>query len=723
MTGRATLVTLLLGVCLAALAGQAVAQDGDEEVCQADGTGACVGKAVRDEIHEAHIAEDGGKTKCHADGTGSCVGKAVRDEVHEANTAEDGIANDIHKMCPVAGSGIRNYFQGLMKWFGRRIGFHKMLSLWPEDIASEGWSDDYTTVNYLVVARIMVGLYWTRDPSWVKIPTAMATDKEEDLIRVENVHAPHEDIDGSPNFFWMESFVPSFFLKYAYMPAVTCFYSTLRRMSTHNNELNGTFEDSLDDPFMNTWEVVMNNTKYKKKVDWVMAFYDNAHSMDGQPLWPKQMTQFSLYFKKDEWEDRLEYAIAFHLIGAHRVEAGSWDFGNLPGIESVTLPFRVALNIFSTFEVRLHMGKYGTDLYFNEDGLPVLIKTPDGEIVLRGDKSWQYWKFVWRSTFITVITLVDHLHLAHFRTANLLSRAVREALDPEFPIRRLASIFTFGSIFVNLQAMHTLAGPNHLLHRATPFKEFTKLSSVVPSGDSGIITDITDLPAIKALMVDQEWEKLHPKLKEAPFFADGRLLVGAFRKLMDSIFAVSWEGTMCSANGTYSLNMKRMRTVIFNESREAHYALTPEAYEWLSAKVESCNTGNAKRVMADRLVAYFFIVTGWHRHVGFVGDYYADPELATMSWKDGEKFGRPRQHIITTIINVFTSTHQPLLKEDYSHLFDGMKPDLGKEYKSTWKMFLKDLDEIEAEINRRNMKREILNINMSPLILESAISK
>eukprot|EP00446_Apocalathium_sp_SHHI-4_P021088 CAMPEP_0177269056 /NCGR_PEP_ID=MMETSP0367-20130122/64146_1 /TAXON_ID=447022 ORGANISM="Scrippsiella hangoei-like, Strain SHHI-4" /NCGR_SAMPLE_ID=MMETSP0367 /ASSEMBLY_ACC=CAM_ASM_000362 /LENGTH=71 /DNA_ID=CAMNT_0018724731 /DNA_START=18 /DNA_END=230 /DNA_ORIENTATION=+ len=71
MTGKAPLVTLLLAVCLAALAGQAVAQDGDEEVCQADGTGACVGKAVRDEIHEAHTAEDGGETKCHADGTGA----------------------------------------------------------------------------------------------------------------------------------------------------------------------------------------------------------------------------------------------------------------------------------------------------------------------------------------------------------------------------------------------------------------------------------------------------------------------------------------------------------------------------------------------------------------------------------------------------------------------------------------------------------------------------
>ena len=49
--------------------------------------------------------------------------------------------------------------------------------------------------------------------------------------------------------------------------------------------------------------------------------------------------------------------------------------------------------------------------------------------------------------------------------------------------------------------------------------------------------------------------------------------------------------------------------------------------------------------------------------------------------------------MIITIINVFTSTRQTLLKQDYSYLFVGMKPDLGKDFTEVWTEFVKDLDE------------------------------
>lgn len=169
-----------------------------------------------------------------------------------------------------------------------------------------------------------------------------------------------------------------------------------------------------------------------------------------------------------------------------------------------------------------------------------------------------------RCSLITVITLTDHLHMTHFRAANVMATAVRKTLSPNHPLRRLLSVFTFGSIFVNLQApsalqwgriqesnrdmerhgkvtktctfgtkrnaqrinavewgrvgkhickhvkkssiggflhmqhviytspmvlpfhqlflqaMHTLIGPRHVLHRSTPFVQFEDLSEVVP---------------------------------------------------------------------------------------------------------------------------------------------------------------------------------------------------------------------------------------------------
>lgn len=56
---------------------------------------------------------------------------------------------------------------------------------------------------------------------------------------------------------------------------------------------------------------------------------------------------------------------------------------------------------------------------------------------------------------ITIITLTDHLHYTHFRAGNVLATAVRKTLSPNHPLRRLLSVFTFGTIFVNLQVKRT----------------------------------------------------------------------------------------------------------------------------------------------------------------------------------------------------------------------------------------------------------------------------
>merc|ERR1739838_1001286 len=44
-----------------------------------------------------------------------------------------------------------------------------------------------------------------------------------------------------------------------------------------------------------------------------------------------------------------------------------------------------------------------------------------------------------------------------------------------------------------------------------------------------------------------------------------------------------------------------------------------------------------------RNVGWMWTLTGWHRHVGMVADFYRDPDLAGFSWKEGESFARPKQ--------------------------------------------------------------------------------
>ena len=634
-------------------------------------------------------------------------GCRMSDQLSESLASElDGVAQDIQQMCPLLDSSLTGPVLWALGILKRSTGAMSMLSLWPSGVHPETFADEYTTSVMTIIGRVLLGLYKTRDKSYVNVPTEMLS--AEDILKVENIHAPHYDVDGNPNFYWFEAVVPKFAMRKLYVPLMTCFYSALRKLNAENHSLSGTFDDALNDPKHNTWEAVL--SKGQSMRDWVMSFYDIAHTWDGNKLWPQQMTDFSVYFKKDEWEDQLEYAIAFHLIGAHRLESGQWSF-DVPGTGSrVTLPFRIPLNSLSGFQVRDHFGKYGVDLYFTEDGLPALLETPAGDIVVRGDKEWQYWKFVWRSTLVTGITLTDHLHFTHFRTGNVMARAVRVAVKGSNPLRRVLSIFTFGTIFVNVQAVHVLCGPNHLLHRATPFSNFVKLSHKVPE----LLQDITEATPIRAVTEDAVFEKLHPKIKTLPFYADGRLLFAAIKKYTDEMFDLL---DICE-DGELASDFLHLREQFLNETVEAHYRIDERIQPY--AKETSCS-GTFEPLMKHRMAVNIFVVTGFHRHVGFVGDYYADPGLASMSWKSGEAFGRPRQHMIMSVVNVFTSMRQPLLKEDYTHLFKGLEKE--EALTKAWKSFQADLQKVEEEIDRRNEQREIKNINMSPKIVESAVSK
>jgi len=330
-----------------------------------------------------------------------------------------------------------------------------------------------------------------------------------------------------------------------------------------------------------------------------------------------------------------------------------------------------------------------------------MIHTTDGREIGRGDKNWQYWKFAWRSSFLTIITLLDHLHMTHFRAGSTLAKAARATLSPNNPLRRLLSVFTFGTIDVNLGAAHTLVGPEHTLHRASPFRDFEDLSSVVP-------TLLEEPFALHApLYADEAFDKLPELAKVSPYFADGKLLYGAIDRLVHKYFAV-YEDGICK-DGILSENSEAylFTATLLASYQNAHYQSSLELDMTCSA-------------LKKRLSSIIWTVTGWHRHVGTVGDYYSDPELAAMSWKEGEAYSRPRQHMILAIITAFTAKKQPKLIEDYAHVFKGIdNEDL---VVNIWEEFKQELDEISTLIDKRNSERKIKNYHQDPNIVECSVA-
>ncbi|CAE7467709.1 cyp140 [Symbiodinium natans] len=560
------------------------------------------------------------------------------------------------------------------------------------------WADDFTIGLYAGINLISMPMYSSRHADSVFVPKRQGSSE---VFSVGNVIAPDVDID-HPHFVPVEWYIPQPLLDFGMLPGMTCFHGFLRSLP---------WDDMLDGDDRNTWDIVMNLSKFKheRKTDWVMSFYNGYKTFDGKANWPEMEVNLAqMYWKNDEWDDALERTIAFGLIASHRVEhlAKPVEFGG------ESLPFVIRLNKFHALEVRKNFGKYQGDLFFTKEGFPAMMELADGRRIARGDKDWQYWKFAWRCSLITVITLSDHLHMTHFRAANIMATAARKALSPSHPLRRLLSVFTFGSIFINLQAMHTLIGPRHVLHRSSPFVEFEGLSEAVPK-------NLEPLPLKhKAFLKEEEFQRLPDKLKEAPYFADGKLLFDAQRKLLREFRKLYAYGPMgfCSSTTDELTGPEviRFRDEMVSEYAHGHYQ-----------NAMSLNA-TCTELVDDLLMASIWTVTGWHRHVGTVGDYYRDPELASFSWREGEKSARPLQHIQMTAVAVFTSALQPKLIEDYSHVFQGIYKQ--QEMVKLMDNFRAELEEVSAEVGRRNEKRihdpamGFKNIHADPKIVECSVA-
>eukprot|EP00929_Paragymnodinium_shiwhaense_P008410 TRINITY_DN11236_c0_g1_i1.p1 TRINITY_DN11236_c0_g1~~TRINITY_DN11236_c0_g1_i1.p1 ORF type:complete len:596 (+),score=82.19 TRINITY_DN11236_c0_g1_i1:96-1790(+) len=464
------------------------------------------------------------------------------------------------------------------------------------------WADDFITIFWVTGVHGLVGSYKQRFADSVPLP---GTSADPPSYRIGSVVASDRDID-SPLYFPIEKFIPRALWETMFVPIFCCYMQFLRDMP---------FEDDLNNS-KNTWNDIVNiEGKYKRKEDWVMSYYDGRTQFDGtSPAYPAMENHLSqLFFKADQWDDALEKALAFDLIGPHRVQVVHREVGG------ETLPYMIALNDFADVPVRPHFGKYGADMYFTAEGMPALIVTPEAHVVHRGDKDWQYWKFVWRSTLASIVTFVDHLQLTHFRAANIISRSVRKSLPKDHIMRRFMSIWTFGSVFVNNMAMNTLLGSGHSLHRSTPFADYEALVQATPSR----------LPSILNLhqpfLNETVWEQMPEILKQTPYYADGKLLFTALRNLIAGSMQKTLAARLLTGNnGRMDKDYERFLMEVEKEDRENEYAqVVTSQYDGTEAMFQA-------RIAT--VLSLLWTVTGWHRHVGTVGPAYVAEAARSMTY-------------------------------------------------------------------------------------------
>lgn len=120
------------------------------------------------------------------------------------------------------------------------------------------------------------------------------------------------------------------------------------------------------------------------------------------------------------------------------------------------------------------------------------------------------------------------------------------------------------------------------------------------------------------------------------------------------------------------------------------------------------------------LAVVLFAVTGYHRHVGTVADLAVDPEFATFSWRAGESYGRPRQHLQMALIAASTAKIMPKLGEDFSHLARGLEKEA--DIIALMNEFQVSMASVRNTVALRNADRAVPYFQMDPTFVEASVA-
>merc|ERR1719162_2438507 len=196
-------------------------------------------------------------------------------------------------------------------------------------------------------------------------------------------------------------------------------------------------------------------------------------------------------------------------------------------------------------------------------------------------------------------------------------------------------------------------------------------------------------------------------IKDTPYYSDGRLLSREIKKMVASMAKVMGFDD-CK------------KTKLIQDVFILRFLKRINSDELLTGYDQSFSLDEDCGKFLKWFESVIWTVTGWHRHVGKVADLMSDPSLAGFSWKEGESSTRPRQAMLMSVVGAFTGSPHPKLMEDFTHLFVGVEG--GEKMTHIWHEFQGSLHKVEAEVTKRNGKRQIKNAQASPANVECSVA-
>uniref|UniRef100_A0A7S1PYE6 Lipoxygenase domain-containing protein n=1 Tax=Alexandrium catenella TaxID=2925 RepID=A0A7S1PYE6_ALECA len=466
--------------------------------------------------------------------------------------------------------------------------------------------------------------------------------------------------------------------------------------------------DDMDSPAANTWALALAGKGDMTKEAYLMSFVEGQVNKDKDPIYPAQAIDYTKNFYRigTGWEDALETHLTLDMLGTHLVTQVE---GAAPSKGGETAALVVKLNYLSGLKLREGFAGWGGDMYFSAEGKPLMVElvaedgTPKQVWADAPRDEWEYAKWVYRSTMMTSVTLIDHLWFSHLSVSNVLATATRERLQPSHPLRRLLSIATFRTIEVNSGAGHFLLHDNQLLQRASPFADW---SAVHDAGEDHIHTYEEYFGAI---MDKSKLGALPQRLQDAPFNQDAPELFEVISQFIEDFFGVypGW----CEATTDIIKDVEVQDFAGAMEDWLVHERASRAAknIEFVKGGAQGAWTCAALKKL---LKVQLFTVSGFHQHVGKVADLVRNPELVGSSWAPGEPYSRPRQAMQFFFVSGSTGFTGVKMNSDFEPLFDGVVE--SSQVKAVLKGFRSKLQSLMGVIDKRNEARDLAYTRMHP---------
>lgn len=328
-----------------------------------------------------------------------------------------------------------------------------------------------------------------------------------------------------------------------------------------------------------------------------------------------------------------------------------------------------------------------------------------GETQVKGrhdSERWHALKFIFRSSLVSTITAFDHLVSTHILAAGSLAIAAAETLPSIHGLRHILTPHVWGTLSINLGAATNLFAKGMLVHRASPFEAEAFQEE---NGDDGKLWKM--IPALRYTPFEELYQtyvevkvQYQSAFHEIPFFEDGKMLHDALKNYLTHVVTFLYGAIEKESSQKQSCDsglQADKRVDVFVKHFFELNAHEPHFYpkHWQEFASSRCS------VLIKFLAEVIFLVTGWHKHVGTVADFFRDTRFASTSWKEGETQAPPKHSMLMQLLAATTNAHYPRLNQSLTDIYSR-----SSQFHDIFVGLHTSMNDVQQNVERRNTDRE-----------------